>query len=373
MNFGTTIKHAGRFGMINSKLLFDDVYRGKKVLITGHTGFKGTWMTFLLTEMGAEVCGLSLAPETTPNHFDLLKLEDDILHVEGDIRDENAVNKVMQDFQPDFVFHLAAQALVKESYDNPVSTFETNIMGSVNVLEAVRKCKSVRSLVYITSDKCYENVEWIWGYRENDQLGGRDPYSASKGAAEIVFSAYARSFFSHRADLGAASARAGNVIGGGDWAANRIIPDCIRAIEGGLPIKLRNPNATRPWQHVLEPINGYLSLGARLYNNPEIFDGSWNFGPSTSETTTVASVANSIVQYLGKGVVEIEQQEIQQHEANLLQLNCDKAHQLLGWFPKWGVEKTLNMTAQWYQVFMTGGDIRSLTKDQLNDFYQEEI
>jgi len=256
--------------MNNTKKMFDDIYRNKKVLITGHTGFKGTWMSLLLKEMGAKVCGFSLAPESTPNHFNLLNLESNIKHVVGDIRDLDALDRVMQDFQPEFVFHLAAQALVKESYVNPVSTFDTNIMGSVNLLEAVRKCDSVRSLVYITSDKCYENVEWIWGYRENDQLGGRDPYSASKGAAEIVFSAYARSFFSQRENLGAATTRAGNVIGGGDWAADRIIPDCIRAIQDGSPIKLRNPNATRPWQHVLEPISGYLTLGVKLYNDQKI-------------------------------------------------------------------------------------------------------
>jgi len=357
--------------MINNKRLFDDIYRHKKVLITGHTGFKGAWMTFLLKEMGADVCGFSLAPATTPNHFDLLDLENNIKHIEGDIRDLDALSKAIQDFQPEFVFHLAAQALVKESYDNPVSTFDTNIMGSVNLLEAVRKCNSVRSLVYITSDKCYENIEWIWGYRENDQLGGRDPYSASKGAAEIVFSAYARSFFSQRTNFGAATTRAGNVIGGGDWAANRIIPDCIRAIQSGAPIKLRNPNATRPWQHVLEPINGYLALGAKLYTDPETFKGSWNFGPSTSQIRTVEEVANSIVQCIGKGVVEIESSDQKQHEANLLQLNCDKAHQLLDWSPLWGVEKTLDMTAEWYKVFMKEGDVIALTKRQLNDYYQE--
>jgi len=356
--------------MIDMKL-YNDIYRNKRVLITGHTGFKGTWMTLLLKEMGAEICGFSLDPVTEPNHFDLLNLESEINHVVGDIRNASTLNKVMQDFQPEFVFHLAAQALVKESYTNPANTFDINIMGSVNLLEAVRECKSVRSLVYITSDKCYENVEWIWGYRENDQLGGHDPYSASKGAAEIVFSAYERSFFSQRKTLGAATTRAGNVIGGGDWAANRIIPDCIRSIQSSTPIKLRNPNATRPWQHVLEPINGYLALGAKLYNNPEIFKGSWNFGPSTSQIRTVEEVANSIVQSLGKGVVEVELTDKNQHEANLLQLNCDKAHQLLGWSPVWNVEKTLNMTAEWYKVFINNGDINAITKSQIQDFYKE--
>jgi len=353
--------------------MFDNVYRNKKVLITGHTGFKGSWMAFLLKEMGAEICGFSLAPATTPNHFDMLNLENKIEHVVGDIRDTDALNRAIKDFQPEFVFHLAAQALVKESYANPISTFETNVIGSVNLLDAVRRCDSVRSLVYITSDKCYENVEWIWGYRENDQLGGHDPYSASKGAAEIVFSAYTRSYFSLRENFGAATARAGNVIGGGDWAADRIIPDCIRAIQKDEPIKLRNPNATRPWQHVLEPINGYLALGVKLYNNPEAFNGSWNFGPSTSQIRTVEEVANSIVQHIGKGSVEIDVSDQNQHEANLLQLNCDKARQLLDWSPMWGVDKTLAMTAEWYKVFMDGGGIEAITKAQLQDYYQGEL
>ena len=350
--------------------MFDNIYRNRKVLITGHTGFKGTWMTFLLKEMGAKICGFSLSPETTPNHFDMLDLEDNIKHVLGDIRDADALHQTMQDFQPEFVFHLAAQALVKESYTNPVSTFDTNIMGSVNLLEAVRKCDSVRSLVYITSDKCYENVEWIWGYRENDTLGGHDPYSASKGAAEIVFAAYERSYFSLRDNLGSATTRAGNVIGGGDWAVDRIIPDCIRAIQNKVPIILRNPHATRPWQHVLEPINGYLTLGAKLYTDPEIFTGAWNFGPSTSQIRTVEEVASSIVQSIGKGTIEIGPSNQKHHEANLLQLNCDKAHQLLGWSPVWGVDKTLDMTAEWYKVFMNEGDIETITKAQLQDYYQ---
>jgi CDP-glucose 4,6-dehydratase len=357
----------------NINNVFDSIYQNKRVLITGHTGFKGSWMALLLKEMGAEVCGFALTPKTKPNHFDLLSLEKNMRHIIGDIRDEIALNKVMQDFQPDFVFHLAAQALVKESYLNPVDTFSTNIMGSVNLLDAVRKCDSVRSMVYITSDKCYENIEWIWGYRENDLLGGHDPYSASKASAEIVFSAYARSFFAQKKNFGAATSRAGNVIGGGDWAADRIIPDCIRAIQCEKPIKLRNPNATRPWQHVLEPINGYLALGAKLYNDPENFKGAWNFGPSTSQICTVEEVAKIIVKHIGKGSVEICSEEKIHHEANLLQLNCDKAHQLLNWSPKWGVEKTLSMTAEWYKIFMNEGDIISISKSQLEDFYQEAL
>ena len=355
---------------INMKEIFS-LYSGKRVFITGHSGFKGTWLVFLLKEIGADVKGYALEPENTPNHFDSLHLKDSIDNVIGDVRDLPALSKAIQDFKPEFVFHLAAQALVKKSYNNPVNTFDTNIMGSINLLEAVRKCDSIRSLIYITSDKCYENVEWTWGYRENDKLGGHDPYSASKGAAELVFSAYAHSYFLSRKNFGAATVRAGNVIGGGDWAADRIIPDCIRAIESNAPIRLRYPNATRPWQHVLEPINGYLLLGARLYSNPKLFEGSWNFGPASSQIRTVEQVAKRIVQHIGKGTIEIESIIEKQYEANLLQLNCDKAEQLLGWSPRWDVEKTLTITAEWYKVFMSGGNIELITKEQLYDYYKE--
>ena len=356
-------------GSLNMRAILSS-YSGKRVFVTGHTGFKGTWLAFLLKELGADVRGFALSPTTTPSHFELLKLDHSIEHIIGDVRDVSALDNAIQEFQPEYVFHLAAQALVKEAYNDPVSTFDTNVMGSVNLLEAVRKCDSVRSLVYITSDKCYENVEWIWGYRENDQLGGHDPYSASKGAAEIVFSAYARSYFSLRENLGSATTRAGNVIGGGDWSADRIIPDCIRAIQNDVPIKLRNPHSTRPWQHVLEPISGYLALGLKLYNDPNFFKGSWNFGPSTSQICTVEEVANSIVQHIGKGSIEIEVSDQKQHEANLLQLNCDKARQLLGWSPMWDMEKTIDMTAEWYKVFMNEGDIEAITKAQIQDYYQ---
>lgn len=347
------------------------MFRGRRVFITGHTGFKGSWLAFMLNEAGADVMGFALPPSTSVNHFDLLKLDRKIRHVVGDVRDAALVADTLRKFQPEFVFHLAAQALVRSSYDDPVSTFATNVLGSVNLLEAVRHCESVRSLVYITSDKCYENVEWIWGYRENDQLGGRDPYSASKAAAEIAFSSYARSFFEQRPLLGAASVRAGNVIGGGDWAVDRIIPDCIRAIEAGIPVRLRNPDATRPWQHVLEPLSGYLLLAARLYENPKHWGGAWNFGPSTHEVRTVKNVAEVIVGHIGKGCVEVVESQTQVHEARLLQLNCDKAHQLLGWHPRWRVEKTLEATALWYKAVMDGGNAEKITRAQVHDFFPE--
>lgn len=347
------------------------LFSGKRVFITGHTGFKGSWLAFILSEAGAEVTGYALHPHTAVNHFDLLELDRKMKHIVGDVRDSEMLEKTVHDFEPEFVFHLAAQALVRPSYDDPITTFSTNVMGSVNLLETVRLCESVRSLVYITSDKCYENVEWIWGYRENDQLGGRDPYSASKAAAELVFSTYARSFFEQRPMLGAASTRAGNVIGGGDWAVDRIIPDCIRAIEADEPVRLRNPRATRPWQHVLEPLAGYLLLAARLYEEPKKWGGSWNFGPSTEQVRTVKNVAEIIVGHIGKGRVEVVESMMKVHEARLLQLNCDKANQLLGWYPRWDVEKTLEATALWYKTVMYGGDAEAITRAQIKEFFLE--
>jgi CDP-glucose 4,6-dehydratase len=314
-----------------------------------------------------------LPPFGKNNHFELLGLAQTIEHFEADIRDEEKLTTAMGGFQPEFVFHLAAQALVRPSYSDPKTTLETNVMGSINLLEAVRKCGSVRSLVYITSDKCYENLEWVWGYRENDQLGGHDPYSASKAAAEMVFSAYARSFFSDRPNLGAASARAGNVIGGGDWAVDRVIPDCVRAIESEKPIYLRNPFSTRPWQHVLEPISGYLLLAAQLYKEPSFYAGSWNFGPSSKEVRTVLEVAEHLVARFGRGSIISEASVEKHHEARLLQLNCDKAHQVLGWYTRWDFERTLNMTSDWYKQMHAGVAAKEVTLQQLHDYFPEII
>jgi CDP-glucose 4,6-dehydratase len=346
-------------------------FSGKRVLVTGHTGFKGSWLAFLLKELGADVLGYALAPESDRSHFALLGLQRRMTHVVGDIRDEAALNAAVQTFQPEYVFHLAAQALVKKSYDDPVETFSTNVMGSVNLLQTVRLCDAVRSLVFITSDKCYENVDWVWGYRENDRLGGHDPYSASKATAEIVFAAYARSFFASRPELGAASARAGNVIGGGDWARDRIVPDCIRAVEAHQPVRLRSPTATRPWQHVLEPLSGYLLLAARLRNDPARYAGSWNFGPSSADPRTTQDVANTISGLLGGSPAEIVGSIPQQHEARLLQLNCDKAHHLLGWHPRWDVDQTLVATAEWYKAMLQGRDVESVTRLQVRNYFPE--
>jgi len=357
-------------GTLNMRDVLES-FSGRRVLVTGHTGFKGSWLTYILMELGADVMGYALPPNPGDSHFQLLGLEKKIKHVVGNICDADKLNEAFQSFQPEYVFHLAAQALVKKSYAEPVETMQTNIMGSVHLLDAVRRCSSVRSLVYITSDKCYENLEWVWGYRESDRLGGHDPYSASKGAAELIFSAFARSYFASRPELGAATVRAGNVIGGGDWAEDRIVPDCIRAAQEGRSIELRNPGATRPWQHVMEPLSGYLLLAARLRQQPEEFAGSWNFGPSTDEVRTVSEVADTIVQQLGRGNVKMDGSEHHHHEANLLQLNCDKAHQLLGWQPRWHVDKTLEYTAVWYKSWLDGAEVCDVTRAQILDYFPE--
>ena len=315
--------------------------------------------------------GIALPPTTKMNHFELLKIEKEIHHIVADIRDFENINNIINKFQPDIIFHLAAQALVRPSYDYPINTFTTNIIGSVNILEAVRQCSSIRSLVYITSDKCYENVEQIWGYKENDRLGGRDPYSSSKAASEIVFASYNTSFYQHNKLLGAASTRAGNVIGGGDWALDRIIPDCIRAIKNNKPIQLRNPKATRPWQHVLEPLAGYLLLAKKLYNNPKKWTGSWNFGPPSHEIRTVEEVSKIIINHFGKGSIETIVSEKQLHEAHLLQLNCEKAHNLLGWYPRWNIQESLKATALWYKKIMNGEDADKITREQIQFYFEE--
>jgi CDP-glucose 4,6-dehydratase len=347
------------------------IFSGKRVFVTGHTGFKGSWLVFLLKELGADIMGFALPPETGLSHFELLNLQTKINHVVGDIRDISALNAAIQSFQPEYVFHLAAQALVRKSYDDPCDTFSSNVMGSVHLLDAVRQCNSVRVLVYITSDKCYENKEWEWGYRENDQLGGYDPYSSSKAAAEIVFVAYARSYFASRPNLGAATARAGNVIGGGDWAVDRIVPDCIRAIEKNETIQLRNPNSIRPWQHIMEVISGYLLLAAQLRDHPQKYAGSWNFGPATSEACTVHDLASIISQHFGHDRINIINSQHHHHEITLLKLNCDKAHQLLGWQSRWTLDQTLEATAQWYKTFLDGGDAELITRIQIQNYFPE--
>ncbi len=342
------------------------VFQGKRVMITGDTGFKGSWLSLWMHMLGAEVLGYALPPLRDHDHFHLLRLDKLIRHIDGDIRDLSLLNKVCTEFQPEFLFHLAAQPLVRLSYEEPKLTFDTNIGGSVNVLETVRMTSSLRSVIYVTSDKCYKNKEWVWGYRESDELGGHDPYSASKAAAEIVFSAYRDSFFIKRPELGIASVRAGNVIGGGDWATDRIVPDCIRALQQNQPIILRNPMATRPWQHVLEPLYGYMLLAVHLYEKASRFSGSWNFGPNIESNRTVRELSEEIIFNWKQGEIQTSSNENSVHEANLLQLNCDKVKQLLGWRPNWNFKRTVSETANWYKELMDGKEAVELTGKQIN-------
>lgn len=347
-------------------------YKGKRVLITGDTGFKGSWLALWLHSMGANVLGYALAPNSDDDHFVLLNLSNDIEHIDGNLLDSALLNQVFEKFQPEIVFHLAAQALVRLSYDDPKTTFDTNVSGSVNLLEAVRKTHSVKSLIYVTSDKCYKNNEWIWGYRENDVLGGHDPYSASKAAAELVFSSYIDSFFSKNESIGVASVRAGNVIGGGDWALDRIIPDCIRSISKDIPIEIRSPNSTRPWQHVLEPLSGYLLLAQRLYESPKKFSGAWNFGPEFGSVKTVLQLVESCIHELGKGEVIVGNRDGSKHEAGLLHLNCEKAKHELAWNPVWNFDQTIFQTISWYKEYMNGSNPREISMNHIQTYLADK-
>ncbi|EAS46285.1 CDP-glucose 4,6-dehydratase [marine gamma proteobacterium HTCC2207] len=346
-----------------------EFYNGKKVFITGHTGFKGSWLAFLLVGWGAQVKGYALPP-SSGSLFSMLDLSLDIDHVEGDIRDYGKLSEALSDFQPDIVIHLAAQALVRHAYDDPFYTYETNVMGSLNLLRAVDSTPSVKSLVYITSDKCYENLEWVWGYREHDQLGGHDPYSASKACAEIVFSSFVRSYWSKRANF-SASARAGNVIGGGDYSKDRIIPDCVSASLENKNVYLRNPNATRPWQHVLEPLSAYLKLAKSLFlGQIEEQPSSWNFGPNIEKEITTGELANMVLETLGSGTVSVDISE-HPHEAGLLQLNCDKANLKLDWQPRWSGTEAIQMTANWYKSVNQGDCPKKVTDRNIEEYFNE--
>jgi len=353
--------------------MFTDFYRNKRILLTGHTGFKGSWLALWLHKLGAEITGLALPPNTDPSHFDLIRLKNLINHLEGDVRDPKTVENAFQLAKPEIVFHLAAQALVRVSYDDPKTTFDTNIGGTVNVLEAIRGCSSVKTVVVITSDKCYENREWIWGYRENDPMGGHDPYSASKGATEIVCSSYLQSYFSRNSrgpHLGFATARAGNVIGGGDWAKDRIIPDCVRALSKREPIIIRNAHAIRPWQHVLDPLSGYLLLAKKLFTDPDHFSGAWNFGPVEEGQIRVLDLAKKFIEVWGWGQPETPPSEsTAPHEANILRLCIDKAIHNLQWKPISNSQYALDWTADWYKAWHENkSDLRLISLNQINEF-----
>ena len=332
--------------------MFNNIYKEKKVLITGHTGFKGAWLSAWLLGLGAEVIGISLPENGIPNHFDLLGVTDEIKDIRGDIRDPHLLKLIVDSEKPDFIFHLAAQALVFKSYDDPLLTWQTNTIGTINLLEALKTIDFPCVAIFITSDKCYENIEWIWGYREIDKLGGADPYSASKAAAEIAISSYFRSFFSNKNKfVSLASARAGNVIGGGDWSEHRIVPDIVSSWKKGEKISLRNPNSTRPWQHVLEPLSGYLTLGATLYIDRGSNGESFNFGPSIQKDYSVSQIVEEMSNYFVGLSWEDCSMGVKNYEAGLLKLNCDKALNLLNWHAALDFKETIKLTADWYLNF----------------------
>lgn len=349
--------------------LFNGIYKNKTVLVTGHTGFKGSWLVYWLKHMGAKVVGYSLEAPTTPNHIELLEL--DIVSIIGDIRDLDKLNKTVEEYKPDIVFHLAAQPLVRLSYENPIETYETNVMGTLKVLEVCRK-NNVKAIVNITSDKAYENKEWIWGYRENDPMGGYDPYSSSKGCADLLVNSYRNSYFNikeykktHNTLI--ASCRAGNVIGGGDWAQDRLITDIMISVSQDKKVSIRNPYATRPWQHVLEPLSGYLNIGQKLLEEKVEFSDAWNFGPSDEGSITVEEVVKNVKKYWDKIDYEINRDPNQLHEANLLKLDCSKAHILLKWNNVWDSEKTFKKTVKWYKSYYEE-DKNILTKNDLDNY-----
>lgn len=345
-------------------------FRGQRVLVIGDSGFKGSWLSAWLHLLGAEVTGYSLPPRPPDNHFTCLSLRKKIRHIDGDVRDLAHLQNVCRKFQPTFLFHLAAQSLVRFSYEDPKTTFDVNVGGAVNVLEVARSLDSLRSLVFVTSDKCYRNKEWVWGYRENDELGGNDPYSASKASAEMVFASYQESFFRHRPGVGMASVRAGNVIGGGDWAADRIVPDCVRALRQGKPIVLRAPSSTRPWQHVLDPLYGYLLLAHRLFHYPAKYSGAWNFGPRYESSRTVKELATKIIRSWKGGKLIIQRPKRAPHEATWLFLNCDKANKELGWRSHWDFDRSVAETVGWYKAFCSGKDAYAITRGQIETFME---
>lgn len=344
-------------------------FKNKTILVTGHTGFKGSWLCIWLLELGANVIGYGLDPYTPRDNFEVSKLKDKIVDIRGDIRDFNKLQAVFENYKPQIVFHLAAQSLVRLSYEIPKETYEINVIGTLNVLECIRKNNSVKVGIMVTSDKCYENREQIWGYREIDPLGGYDPYSSSKGAAELLIASYRNSFFNpdkfnvHGKSI--ASVRTGNVIGGGDWSKDRIIPDCIKALEQGKPIKVRNPMSTRPWQHVLDPINGYLSLAAHMLVDGKKYAGAWNFGPDSKSVIAVKDMVERIIKHWGHGKWIPSSDFEPFYEAKLLSLDCTKAKTLLKWNPMLDIETGLKLTVEWYKNY-SNTDVYHLCKSQIN-------
>jgi CDP-glucose 4,6-dehydratase len=347
-------------------------WQGRRVFLTGHTGFKGSWLALWLSQRGAMVRGYALDPCTDPNLFNLASVGVVVDDVRGDVRDYAKLEAAILEFDPDVVFHLAAQPLVRRSYADPVGTYSTNVMGTVHLLEAIRKAPSVRAVVCVTTDKCYQNQEWVWPYRENDQLGGHDPYASSKACAEIVCAAYRSSFFPverlHQHHMALATARAGNVIGGGDWSEDRLIPDLIRGFRSGQPVLIRRPNAIRPWQHVLESLNGYINLAEKLLAEPARFASAYNFGPSEEDAHPVEWIASKLANMWGKGAAWTRDSEPSPHETNVLRLDASKARALLGWKPRLKIEAALEWTMAWYRAWNQGADMTDFTLKQIADY-----
>ena len=353
--------------------IFNGAFKGKRVLVTGQTGFKGSWLSIWLHELGAEVIGVGLDPYSEKDNYVLSSIGNKIkADIRADIRDGQKMKEIFADYQPEIVFHLAAQPLVRLSYEIPVETYETNVMGSINIMEASRATDSLKAVVMITTDKCYENKEQIWGYRENEPMGGYDPYSSSKGAAEIAINSWRRSYFNpqdygKKHHISIASVRAGNVVGGGDWAKDRIVPDCIRALEATKPIEIRSPKAIRPWQHVLEPLSGYLLLASKMLQEPTRYCGGWNFGPRTESITSVWDVATMLTKFYGKGELRDVSDPNALHEANLLMLDINKAKFQLGWEPRTNIEQCCQLTADWYKRYLSE-DVYNLCVEQIISF-----
>ncbi len=348
-----------------------DFWKETKVFITGHTGFKGSWLSLLLNRLGAEVYGYALSPTTNPSLFEQAEVSKEISSTVGDVRNLDNLKKSLTDFQPEIVLHLAAQSLVRESYTDPVTTFETNIMGTVNILEAVRNLQSVKALIIVTSDKCYKNKEQDNGYVETDELGGHDPYSNSKACAELVIDSYQSSFFSSLKNINIASVRAGNVIGGGDWAIDRLIPDLIRSFISHQQTKIRNPNAIRPWQHVLDPLSGYLLLAEKLASAP-VYSGAWNFGPNISDAKPVAWIADDLTQRWGNDAHWTEDDNEHLKETHTLHLDSSKARNALGWSPRLHLDQALEWTLDWYQAYSRNESLRSFTESQIQHYLKIE-
>ena len=351
-----------------------EFWKNKKVFITGHTGFKGSWLCLWLNELGASVTGYALASPTDPSLFVLANIGESVASVTGDIRNLELLKKTMQAIQPEIVIHMAAQPLVRESYKIPVETYETNVMGTVHLLEAVRCTPSVKAVVNVTTDKCYENKEWLWGYREDEPMGGYDPYSNSKGCSELVTAAYRSSFFNpqdyDKHGVAVATARAGNVIGGGDWATDRLIPDCIESLLNSKTIYIRNPHAIRPWQHVLEPLSGYLMLAEKLYIKGAHFSEAWNFGPQDNDVRTVGWIVEYMCKLWGNEAKSAIDTKEQPHEANYLKLDCSKAKIRLNWYPKWNIEETLEKIIEWTVAYKEKQSIKEICLKQIADYME---